>query len=368
MWGMDLPGHGTAVGVQLPNTSCSKSTANSSTTSTASSSTTNSSALGGGNSTSSTTSSSFVPISFPGLTQYVIDAIKQAGLAGCYAFGHSVGGAVALAAASQYPGLFKAMYCFEAVASTPATHAFMAEAAGSGAIQTDGQKLGLMARKRRAVFDSRAAARQQLTSKPPFSGLHPQAMALYLQHGLVERPTAAATLQLSASAGRQQGGPEQPASPRQQQQAHQQQQAQQQDGRQQAVQLVCSPEQEAAYYEALQTPPAVDVHSIHCPCMIAVAAPAPASGDPPAANLATHAGVRAWFTARSSGQNGGGQLHGELRVLNIELAAAMPTGQLQEVVGVSHLGPLEQPLELADSIASFFKVVAHHSTQQRSKL
>jgi hypothetical protein len=255
----------------------------------------------------------------------------------------------------------------------------MAEAACSGAIKTDGQMLGTMARKRRAVFESRAAARQQLTAKLPFSGLHPQAMALYLQHGLVEQSTAAATLQLSSSTARQQGGPKQLASfaqqqqqQQQQQQAHQQgnqqQQAQQHEDKQEAVQLVCSPEQEAAYYEALQTPPAVDVHSIHCPCMIAVAATPPSSGQPPAADLATHAGVRAWFTAKSSGKNGGGQLHGELRVLNIELAAVLPTGQLQEVVGVSHLGPLEQPLELADSIASFFSVVAHQSTQQRSKI
>lgn len=279
VWGVDLPGHGASAGVPLPQ--------------------------------DSTSSSSSHTISLAKLTQCLIDTLQRAGLVGCYAFGHSAGGAAALLAAGQCPGLFSAIYCFEAVVSTPSTHAFMAAAMARGDIQTDGQVLGSMARKRRAVFDSRGAAQQHLASKPPFSRFDPQVVSLYVQHGLVEQGG--------------EGGP---------------------------VQLVCTPQQEAAYFDALQPPPSVQPGSIHCPVMLAVAAGAPGLVTPGAADLASHAHVQAWFYNQTKQR----QLHGSLRVLNIELAAALaPATRLQEVPDVSHFGPLERPQALAELCTRFFK-------------
>lgn len=131
------------------------------------------------------------------------------------------------------------------------------------------------------------------------------------------------------------------------------------------MRLLCSPEREAAYFDALQPPPPVNPNSISCPVLLAVAAAPPqaagaAASSMPASDLTTHAGVQAWFYQQHSGSSSRAnrQLHGALRVLNIELAAALPTAQLLEVQGVSHFGPLEQPQLLADSCARFFEAVA----------
>lgn len=336
----------------------------------------------------------------------MIEILQEAGLTGCYAFGHSAGGAVALLAASQAPHLFKALFCFEAVVTTPATHAFMQAAVASGQLSVDGQLLGAMARKRRAVFDSRHSALQHLTAKPPFSLLDPRVVSMFVQHGLVTQSGGGSgelqqQLSIQAAAEQQQHQKQQqcPTSsqgytghkqlrpdgraphtaaqaPTQQASSHcsnsGDQQQQQQDagrarepGQQGPVQLVCAPQQEAAYYDALMPPPAVDPQTIHCPVMLAVAAAG--STSTPAVALRTHAAVKAWLLQHrgsSSSRSGGKELHGELRVFNIELAAAMATAQLLEVRGMSHFGPLEQPQALADSCAAFF-AEAH---QQSSKL
>lgn len=80
VWGLDLPGHGIAADIPLP-CECTPSVDDS--------------------------SSSSSLLSLQGATQYVVDAIQQAGLQGCYAFGHSAGGALALLAAGQCPELFR---------------------------------------------------------------------------------------------------------------------------------------------------------------------------------------------------------------------------------------------------------------------
>lgn len=387
VWGLDLPGHGSAAGVPLPDTSqqlaCSAqpSQASSSSTPDATSSSSNSrEILSDGNSSSRGGPSSHTPITIPGIAQYVINAIEQAGLTGCYAFGHSAGGAAALLAASRCPHLFRALYCFEAVVCTPSTHAFLAAATANGEIQTDGQILGNMARKRRAVFESRAAAKRHLTAKPPFSRLHPEAVSLYFEHGFVEQAGGAAAQLQQRSLGlqevarvqhvhtastQQQQGQDRPDSQLMQSRAVHcgAKQPSEDVQQQQPVQLVCSPEQEAAYFDALHPPPAIDPNSIRCPVMLAVAAPAAASGATPAVALASHEGVKQWFYQHSSGPNR--QLHGSLRVLNVELAAALPTAQLQEVQGVTHFGPLEQPQQLAHSCAEYFLRLPQQQQQQQ---
>jgi hypothetical protein len=70
--------------------------------------------------------------------------------------------------------------------------------------------------------------------------------------------------------------------------------------------------------------------------------------------------VKAWLYEQSSSTER--QLHGVLRVLNVELAAAMPVARLQEVQGVTHFGPLEQPQQLADSCAEFIELTCSSSS------
>jgi pimeloyl-ACP methyl ester carboxylesterase len=218
----------------------------------------------------------------------------------------------------------------------------MAAATARGDIPTDGQVLGSMARKRRAVFDSRGVAQRHLASKPPFSRFDPQVVSLYVQHGLVEQ--------------QQQQRQQHP----QQQQDPQQQQQSPGGGEGGPVQLVCAPQQEAAYFDALQPPPSVQPGSIHCPVMLAVAAPGAAG--PAAADLASHEHVQAWFYSQTKER----QLHGSLRVLNIELAAALaPTARLAEVPGVSHFGPLERPQALAELCTRFFQEAVGGGLQSR---
>jgi hypothetical protein len=75
--------------------------------------------------------------------------------------------------------------------------------------------------------------------------------------------------------------------------------------------------------------------------------------------------VKAWLYEQSSSTER--QLHGVLRVLNVELAAAMLAARLQEVPGVTHFGPLEQPQQLADSCAEFFELTCSSSSSSSSK-
>ncbi|WIA09900.1 hypothetical protein OEZ85_010114 [Tetradesmus obliquus] len=125
----------------------------------------------------------------PAVAEYLTGAVDAAGMRGCLCFGHSAGGAFAIIASSRSPGLFSAIVSFEAVAASPASHAFMREARDSGAIATAGPSLAAMALRRRALFASSADALARLSQKPPLAGMHPEAARLFVQHArLVEVP------------------------------------------------------------------------------------------------------------------------------------------------------------------------------------
>uniref|UniRef100_A0A383W5M7 AB hydrolase-1 domain-containing protein n=1 Tax=Tetradesmus obliquus TaxID=3088 RepID=A0A383W5M7_TETOB len=316
----------------------------------------------------------------PAVAEYLTGAVDAAGMRGCLCFGHSAGGAFAIIASSRSPGLFSAIVSFEAVAASPASHAFMREARDSGAIATAGPSLAAMALRRRALFASSADALARLSQKPPLAGMHPEAARLFVQHGT--RPVRR----------QQQQQPEtfipseQSHWHEQQQQVELQVQQQQQQQVEQQVELVCAPSVEAAYYRALDPPPAVPLAGSSCPLLMLVAG-SPGSS---AASFKTHAAVRQWLlthTARrgqhavagassatpsssssntsSSGSStdAGSSLHAVLAVLNAELAASLPSARLVEVPGVSHFGPLEQPRLIADIAAAFFR-----QQQQRPRL
>jgi len=104
--------------------------------------------------------------------------VADLGVTGAVAAGHSMGGAVLLLAEAAAPGTFGALWCYEPVCFP-----------GDAAARTDGEnRLAASARRRRADFPSPAAALDNFASKPPFSALHPDALAAYITHGFA--PTA----------------------------------------------------------------------------------------------------------------------------------------------------------------------------------
>jgi pimeloyl-ACP methyl ester carboxylesterase len=300
-------------------------------------------------------------VSLARVVQLVVAAVHGAGLQGCVAFGHSAGGAVALLAASACPGLFSAIYCFEPVVASPASHAMLA-AAAAGAVSTSGQQLANMARRRRAAFGSRQAAQQHLAAKPPFASMHPACLALYVQHGLVDAQQQQAAADAAAPTGT--------GAAAAQQGTHHKQQQQQPAG----VVLACRPSVEAAYYAALDPPPAIMPKAVTCPVALVVAALPSQQGDDrsgvsAAARFASHAAVKSWaLQQQQPGKKQGSALHSILAVLSMELAALMPTARLQELGGVTHFGPLEQPEAVAASCVQFFDTCLLPRGQQQGRL
>lgn len=92
--------------------------------------------------------------------------------------GHSMGGAVLLMAEARRPGTFSGLCCYEPVVIPPG---MLAQAPGG-----TGSSMSDLARKRRAVFPSKAAARENYASKPPFATFHPAALDAYVEHGFVD--------------------------------------------------------------------------------------------------------------------------------------------------------------------------------------
>jgi NAD+ diphosphatase len=111
-----------------------------------------------------------------------VAAIQATGAAEVHAVGHSMGGAVALAAEAERPGLFASAYLYEPVI-TPAP----GPASGTNALAGG-------ARRRRAQFPSRAAALWRYASRPPLGDLTAQALAAYIEHGFADLPDGTVTL------------------------------------------------------------------------------------------------------------------------------------------------------------------------------
>jgi pimeloyl-ACP methyl ester carboxylesterase len=93
-------------------------------------------------------------------------------------FGHSCGGAALLLAEQARPGTFGSLFCFEPV---------VLPAAARAAIAAD-NPLSAGARRRREVFPSASEALANFSSKPPFAGLDPEVLALYVEAGFEPLP------------------------------------------------------------------------------------------------------------------------------------------------------------------------------------
>ncbi len=104
----------------------------------------------------------------------VVDAL---GLAGAAAFGHSCGGSLLLLAEQRRPGTFAAVYAYEPVVAPPELWARWRHRRFDPA---------QVARRRRAVFASRATALEHYAHKPPLSLLRADVLADYVDFGFFD--------------------------------------------------------------------------------------------------------------------------------------------------------------------------------------
>ena len=105
----------------------------------------------------------------------VVDALGDAGpLLGV---GHSMGGAVLVMTELARPGTFRALALYEPIVFPPGR----GDDVGSSPI-VEG------ARRRRAEFASREAARANFAAKPPLDVLDPEVLDLYVAQGFADTP------------------------------------------------------------------------------------------------------------------------------------------------------------------------------------
>ena len=108
-----------------------------------------------------------------GFATDVLAAVDGLGLDRPFAFGHSCGGAALLLAEERRPGTFRGLFCFEPVV-------FPGPPAPAPSYDNP---LSTGARRRRETFPSRTDAFLNFSSKPPFGGLDPDAIAAYVEDG-----------------------------------------------------------------------------------------------------------------------------------------------------------------------------------------
>jgi len=124
-----------------------------------------------------TTTPDDVDFGWTGFSDDVLAVVDALGLEMPYGFGHSSGGAAVLDAEARRPGTFRALYCYEPIVwptpPPPGSRDFLIEGA----------------RRRRDTFASRAEARDNFSSKRPFSGFSADALEAYLACGFSEDDT-----------------------------------------------------------------------------------------------------------------------------------------------------------------------------------
>ncbi len=202
-----------------------------------------------------------------GFGRDILAVVDGLGLDGPLGVGHSSGGTAMLLAEQSRPGTFGAIYCFEPVV-VPADPPLGRDASNW---------LAAAARRRRDVFDSREQAHASYASKPPFSAWLPEVLAVYVDHGFVDRP----------------------------------------DG---TVQLKCRPEDEARVYEmATAHDGYAHLAEVRCPVLVAY--------------------------GTQSDAVGGAEIEA--------LGGLLPDARTEVLGGLGHLGPMEDPAAVADSIRRF---------------
>ncbi|KAI8462956.1 MAG: Alpha/Beta hydrolase protein [Monoraphidium minutum] len=240
----------------------------------------------------------------------------------CLCLGHSLGGALALAAEGARPGLFAAVFAYEPVAAPAAAAAARVPARAAACAA-----LAAMATRRRADFGSRDEAAARLGGKPPFSAFDPAALRAYISRGL--RPGSAADGGASSSGVGAAGWT-----------------------------LKCSPQTEAAWFMAVGECVGVAAERVRCPVVIAVGrSGGGGGGNGSRSGGAVEGGGGGSGAGGGKGGGGGGVVHSHLPLLGEQLAEALPHVLLRRYGHLTHFGPLEAPREVAGDARLFFEGV-----------
>lgn len=154
-------------------------------------------------------SSSDITLSLKLFADDVADALRTLRLDACYVFGHSLGGAVALACAANNPALFIGLFLFEPVVCAPSYSPTCApkhldscillttNTTPSIELEAGTELLASIAQRRKGTFVSRAAAAANLRAKHPYAAFDPLSFDAFLIDGL--RPAAGQTVQLACA-------------------------------------------------------------------------------------------------------------------------------------------------------------------------
>jgi pimeloyl-ACP methyl ester carboxylesterase len=241
-----------------------------------------------------------------------------------FCFGHSGGAATALVAEALRPGTFSAIFAYEPVEAPPEVREAQARELLLSPIGNKGEPLARMARKRRAVFDSKEAARASLGSKPPFRELCAEALDLYVDTQM--EPLAEGGGGGGGLGGGESGAPAAPSVP---------------------VRLKCAPEVEAEYFQAFSRPPH-DWRYERVRCPVALACGGAVGGG---------LGEAGSGQKRQQQQQPGP--HDALAAWAPLTAKALPRGEMTPPFArLGHLGPLEDPQAVGAAAAAFFARVA----------
>ena len=107
----------------------------------------------------------------------VLDHLGLRGEPSLVAAGHSKGAAALLTVAIRDPDALPRIWAFEPIVFPPEALA---------AVDAN-NPMSAAARKRRAVWDTRAEAVASYGARPPLGSLHPDALAAYVEHGMRDR-------------------------------------------------------------------------------------------------------------------------------------------------------------------------------------
>jgi len=119
-----------------------------------------------------------------GFASDLLTVVAGLGLEGCYAFGHSCGGASLLLAEEAAPGTFRHLYCFEPVVMPSL----------DPPLPSFDNPLAVGAARRRERFASRREALENYASKAPLSLVQPEVLAAYVEHGFSSEPDGSVVL------------------------------------------------------------------------------------------------------------------------------------------------------------------------------
>jgi pimeloyl-ACP methyl ester carboxylesterase len=124
--------------------------------------------------------------SWPCMAREVAAAASIIGDAPLHLVGHSMGAAAGLAAAAAAPDMFASAFMFEPIV-----------VGGPVAIPLEQNPMAATARRRTQVFESKQAALDNFSSKPPLDQLSGDSLAAYVEYGLGVLPDGRAFLKCS---------------------------------------------------------------------------------------------------------------------------------------------------------------------------